>query len=304
MKKIDLKNKLKVPKLSSGPANVKAPKFAADLYADLRDRRLLPLVALVIVAIAAVPFLLGSDEEPLSEAALTPAPAASPARASFSVVPADPGLRDYRQRLGDRPSLDPFSRPASPADTEGSSGGGEGSAEATGGEVAAGGSTGTEVTTTEVPPAGGGSGGSETTTDVVVKNEVIGYEIDTRAGFLGSVHSHHGLSPTTRLPSRKNPVVVFVGLSKDKERALFLMTSNVTAYYGKGRCAVDKQSCQLLELKPGKSATFAYGYGDARYKLILRKIVPVLDRHEVEATVTTHDGQDAASANGGATAGN
>ena len=35
------------------------PPFLVDLYYDLRDRRLLPLLALVLVAIVAVPFLLG-----------------------------------------------------------------------------------------------------------------------------------------------------------------------------------------------------------------------------------------------------
>ena len=38
---------------------LKAPDFLADLYYDLRDRRLLPLIAVVVVAIVAVPFLLG-----------------------------------------------------------------------------------------------------------------------------------------------------------------------------------------------------------------------------------------------------
>ena len=42
---------------------LKTPDFLSDLYYDLRDRRLLPVVALVIVAIAAVPFLLGGDSE-------------------------------------------------------------------------------------------------------------------------------------------------------------------------------------------------------------------------------------------------
>ena len=49
---------------------LKVPDFLRDLYYDLRDRRLLPLVALVIVAIVAVPFLLGggSKEEPVASA--------------------------------------------------------------------------------------------------------------------------------------------------------------------------------------------------------------------------------------------
>ena len=51
---------LKMPDLK----NVKVPRFVTDLYQDLVDRRLLPLVALILVAIVAVPFLLGGSEEP------------------------------------------------------------------------------------------------------------------------------------------------------------------------------------------------------------------------------------------------
>ncbi len=40
-----------------------SPRLLSDLYYDLRDRRLLPVIALVVVAIVAVPFLLGDSEE-------------------------------------------------------------------------------------------------------------------------------------------------------------------------------------------------------------------------------------------------
>ncbi len=70
MKKPDFKFKLpdldlKLPSLggkrpSVPKTSIKPPKFVADLYADLRDRRLLPLVALLLVAIVAAPFLLSA----------------------------------------------------------------------------------------------------------------------------------------------------------------------------------------------------------------------------------------------------
>ena len=43
--------------------DVKVPKGLNDFYLDLRDRRLLPVIALVVVAIVAVPFLLGDSKE-------------------------------------------------------------------------------------------------------------------------------------------------------------------------------------------------------------------------------------------------
>jgi hypothetical protein len=268
----------------SAPSGVRLPQLLDDLYVDLRDRRLLPLIAVLLVAIVAAPILLAGKDEPEQPQQPAPAPSsAAPAQASFAVVPADPGLRAYRRRLGHRRAKNPFQQPQPKPAPSTESAGGETSAaggstvsEATGGE-----SSGGEATA----PSSGPS--TQTTTDVVVQHKVIGYAIDARAGFVGHVKPRQSVPPTTKLPSAKNPVVVFMGLTKDKKRALFLMTSNVTAYYGKGHCALEKESCQLLELKPGKSATFAYGYGNARYKLTLLKIVPVVDTHEAAATVTT-----------------
>ena len=93
--------RLKGPELKM--PELKMPPFLTDLYWDLRDRRLLPLVGLVIVAIVAVPFLLGGGSEE------SPPPASPPVAAisgtadadtsRLTVVEAKPGLRDYRKRL-------------------------------------------------------------------------------------------------------------------------------------------------------------------------------------------------------------
>jgi hypothetical protein len=60
---------LKMPKLKG--SEMKVPPFLSDLYYDLRDRRLLPLLALILVAIVATPFLLKEDSP-------EPAPAPPP----------------------------------------------------------------------------------------------------------------------------------------------------------------------------------------------------------------------------------
>jgi hypothetical protein len=300
MKKIEPPKKIKWPKRSTSSASVKAPKFATDLYADLRDRRLLPLVAVMLVAIIAVPFLLVGGDDTNKATAPVVAAAALPARTSFTVVPANSGLRDYHRRLGHRSATSPFSHPVAkrPSESAAATGNSEGGGSSSGGAP--------EMETSTPGPAPesstGGESGDKTTTHVVIQKKVLGYEINARAGFLGSIHAQHGIEPNTRLPNRKNPVIVFVGLTDNKKGTLFLMTSSVTAYYGNAHCAVDKQSCQMVELKPGKSVTFAYGYGDARYKLTLRKIVPVVDTREAASTVTSPKGSDI-STNGGATAG-
>jgi hypothetical protein len=103
--------------LKNGPElkkpDLKVPPFVADLYYDLRERRLLPILALAVVAIVAVPILLGGGSEEEEEAGSTGAAGAiagaSGTQAShFTVVESKPGLRDYRKRLARRSPTDPF----------------------------------------------------------------------------------------------------------------------------------------------------------------------------------------------------
>jgi hypothetical protein len=97
---------LKMPKLRGG--EMKVPPFLSDLYADLRDRRLLPLVALILVAIVAAPVLLAGDPP---EPEPVPAPVvggSAPAAQSLTVVKAEPGLRNYKKRLAHRSPTNPF----------------------------------------------------------------------------------------------------------------------------------------------------------------------------------------------------
>jgi hypothetical protein len=333
---------------SLGGPDLQMPKFLSDLYADLRDRHLLPLVALLIVAIIAAPILLsgkGKEEEP---AAITPASVEGEAKdTGLTVVPAEDGLRDYKKRLGHRAALNPFRRPPESNGGEGSSSG-SGSGSEGGSESGSGSeptsSSGSEVSTSTVggvttetvgSPSPGPveqphhghhksshsessesestestegaeatspeptptapaettepakpsepahteaapheSNESSSTKEATSQGAVVGYTIDAEAGFVPHSTEKTGITPMTKLPNKRHPLILFMGLSQNHKRALFLMTSNVTAYYG-GHCALDKQACQLIEVKPGKGVTFAAGYGESRYKLHLNRIVPV-----------------------------
>jgi hypothetical protein len=152
-----------------GP-ELKPPAFLADLYYDLRDRRLLPLLALVLVAIAAAPFLLGNKSEPVvapSAAALATEGESIGPTSHLRVVEATPGLRDYRKRLRGRTPTDPFvQRFTGPAGGGGSGGsGGDASAGAEGSSAPnsfseeAVSTTEGSTTTVEVNDEGGSSGG-------------------------------------------------------------------------------------------------------------------------------------------------
>lgn len=293
---------LKRPKaLSKGP-EIRMPRVVTDLYADLRDRHLLPVVVLLIAAIVAAPILLGNKgekKEPTAVAPIAGEEGAAAGDSSFTVVPAARDLRSPSKRLGHRQALDPFridKEAAAANSSEPSEAGGGSKASSTGaGEEAAGGSSsssggGTTTSTTETTVVESSPSTPEQTTtpgNVTVQVDVTGYTAVIKAGDVpGEPAEQREVAPMAKLPSKNEPLVVFTALTPDDKRALLLMTSRVTGYYGDGHCTVDKQACQMLELQVGKSATFSYlsGGEEKRYKVVLEKIQPVLSKAEVSST--------------------
>lgn len=287
-----LKNgpELKLPEL-------KVPAFLTDLYHDLVDRRLLPLVALVLVAIVAVPFLLGggSEEEvrpaspePIAEAAN--APGAEPAR--LTVVQANPGLRDYRKRLAAREPTDPFEQRYTGPARAGNQLQGESSTTSTESAVP-GGSTSTTTTaptTTAAPespsgdggaPSGGAPSGGGGEPDLQLFTFAIDVKIKRTTNSAdggkdeGEPTTKEGVVPPAALPSAKTQVVTYMGISPKTRKPLLLVSDDVTAVFGEAKCISGSEFCQLLEVELGLPITFVYGPNDARYKINVFKVEPV-----------------------------
>jgi len=272
--------------------DLKVPTLLADLYYDLRDRRLLPLIALVLVAIVATPFLLSQGSE--AEEAI-PVPAAIQAlkeggahrTSSLTVVEANPGLRDYRKRLRGRKPLDPFRTFGKPSlkgaqlggESEGEGGGGSGSSAPTT-------STSTTVkkttkessTTTETnnPSTGG-------------KNEppvvFFAFAIDVRIA--KTVNGEHQepivmkrVLPQTPLPDEATPVVTYMGParkgSKPIGKALLVVSNEVRSVEGDAKCVSGDEICQQLEVEPGFPVVLTFGENEVRYTITVLKIAPVI----------------------------
>jgi hypothetical protein len=280
---------------------LKPPKVLADLYADLRDRRLLPLVALLIIGMIAAPILLSSkgEEEGVPVAPPVAEAEASASQASFQVVPAEPGLRAPGKRLGYRQARDPFKQPVAAEANEAESAG-ESAPE--GSEAPTTTETSSVVEASSSEPVVITKNTTKTETETVVQNNVVDYTVDVDAGYLSDQKAElKELSQQpayTELPNEKHPVVVYMGLSPDHKRALFLMGNQVVAYYGAGKCTLEQESCQLIELKPGQSETFAYGLEEKPFKLTLKKINEVVEKQKASASKTEHseggaDGKEA-----------
>lgn len=280
---------LKMPKLKGG--EMKVPPFLSDLYYDLRDRRLLPLVGLILVAIVATPILLGGSDEPEPEPT-SPAIIGGTASASQSltVVKAEPGLRNYRKRLGHRNPTDPFKQrftapqlngaqlnEPTPAPTT----------EATGGTGEASPSTGSAPTGSTAAP----SGPTATTTHHVTYftwginvqiTKLPSEKVDPEA--TPEITTREQVLPQTPLPGPATPVVTFLGLSRDaaeqkEAKALFLVSDQVSRVSDNAECVSGREGCQLVEAKVGAPINLIYGPGETRYTVKVLKLETIVTGH-------------------------
>lgn len=270
-------------------SGAKPPQALADVYYDLRDRRLLPLVALALVAIVAVPILLGNDEEavelPPPAAAAETLEALAKNSSELTVVEAKPGLRDYRKRLKGTPT-NPFKqRYTGPSGLEkaqlGDGEGGEG-----GGSGDAGGDTtvtvegeGDKVTVTETPKPGGAKPGAAPPAarpGLTFYNWAINVRIVKKGGkeAAGGGSSSEPIVkkkvlPQTALPGPKAPVLTYMGAARQGKKltgkALMIVSDEVRSVAGDARCLSGEGVCQLLEVEPGFPVVLTYGENEVRY---------------------------------------
>ncbi|HEY5053643.1 MAG TPA: hypothetical protein VII45_09575 [Solirubrobacterales bacterium] len=293
---------------------IKSPAFLSDLFYDLKDRNLLPVVALLLVAIVAVPILLsGSSKgaEPDLSGEGFASFSASKGGGGVIVAKAAPGLRSYNRRLSDLQATDPFKQrftAAGPGESsEAAAAGGEAAAEAGGG----GSETEVEVTGTEVTGAETGGGGSSEASgegaSAVVRTETkfASYEIDARIVTVASSPGgestavvRRDLPELTMLPGRQTPAVVFMGVSADAKKAMMLVSSDVQSVFGDALCVIGSETCQLLAMAPGLPETFVYGGQGRTYRIEVLKIEKVVSKHPERAKLGTPKQSSQAPANG------
>jgi hypothetical protein len=285
--------------LKKGPelklSGVKVPDFFFDLYYDLKDRRLLPLVALLLVAIVAVPILLaqaGSSSDEAGEEAVAPIAGSSSASPGALVVARSaPGLRDYRRRLEHSPAVDPFEQ-----QFEGGAGEGAGASSETapsGGESSAT----VEESSIEFEPTGaapvmpeGESTGGDTpakyaTNSIDVRIVSVPRSGDAGANPQAKPQVRRDLPELTMLPSREVPAAVFMGISADGKKALLMVSSDVQSIFGDGQCIVGSKTCQLLALEEGLPQTFVYGPQGRTYRIEIIKIEKTLSKNPRRAAL-------------------
>ena len=263
---------LKMPEL-------KVPDFMLDIYYDLRERHLLPLVAILLVALVALPIALtrgGSESEPGESGAIA-TPSSTVPSSSLVVTKATPGLRDYRRRLDDRAPQDPFVQQYANEQGEGGGVGSTGGASTSSSSSESSSTTiessSTESSEVELPSNDSGepSPGEKLT--------YYSFAIDVRI-VPGSGAGPNKAEPTVRrnqpqltmLPSRETPALTFMTVSKDEKKVLMLVNDNVRGLFGDGVCIVGTDTCQLLALEPGIPETVVYGADERTYRIEVLKL--------------------------------
>lgn len=185
---------VKVPEL-------KVPEPILNVFYDLRERHLLPLVAVLLVAIVAVPIALsqsssGSGNAPSSAvAALGVANATTNRSTAVVVSKSAPGLHSYHQRLGYLKPINPFRRPFAHSEstsvTESSAGGTASTSSASG-------------TPSETTSPGSTSSSPQTATTITHTLTWYSYAIDVR--MVTGVTNHKKGSSNEARSSKGTPV--------------------------------------------------------------------------------------------------
>ena len=255
-------------------SGLQPPRFMADLYKDMRDRRLvIPAVAL-LVAILAVPFVLSASPDP----AVPPAPLAPDAQ-SAAVEPAvlavqEVGVRDYRKRLVALGRQDPFGdrfEEEAESDTAAES------------ALLAPEDSGTPASSSSAPDASGPIPDSSSAADPAApappvtgadeERYVLVPRIDVQVGIVDRDRRQtiENVKSGDLLPSKQTPVAMFLGNRDDGSVAELLVSRDVSRVNGEGECKPGKNNCEFLQMKDGDSAYLRFADGK-RYVITVKDI--------------------------------
>jgi hypothetical protein len=242
--------------------------FLLDLWHDLREKRLAPVAAVLLLGLIAVPVLLAKPAEDPGPAPVVAAPkkADREALAALTKVKLGEDATGKGSTLGVFDPDNPFAPPkgkikkagtgvgtAGPGDTTGIPGGSTGSGGDTttdGGSLGGGGVTspGTGVT---IP--GGGGGGTTTT--------VYKYVVDLTFEANGRTRKIKGMEKLDMLPSDSSPLLIFMGVTAKGADAVFLVDSTLEAA-GEGRCKPSESECAFAYIGAGSEYVFTEEDGD------------------------------------------
>lgn len=238
-------------------------EFLNSLKADLLDRRLLPLVALIglaLVAAIAYAALGGGSTAPTPSAAVSSGPTAAPGlgvsqQTSETAVAETTGggSTQHHGAARDPFALLPEAKKALAASTTPSPSLTTNTGSASSGETSGSGSSAPSspepAPTTPSKPA------------TPAKPKTV-YHVAVLFGTLPSTTTpltpYVGLKLLTPLPSSTQALIVFRGVTQDGKSATFTLVGEAPILHGEGACLPSASQCEALDLQPGKSEQLEY----------------------------------------------
>jgi hypothetical protein len=245
--------------------------FLKNVLHDLVEKRLWPVAIALIVALIAVPIVLGGSSD------------AGTGGTEVASLPATNGLANHRDvARADVVSLEeqaaggvrragkvrnPFVQHHQPkavdqtvTDAVNAT---KGIAEALGGATAPDTSSGSSGATT--PPASAPAPSKPAEGDTQSKTDSSAadtYRVKLKFGEAGAEKTYDNVARLTPLPSSDNPFFVYLGLKDDQKTAIFLVDADAVPS-GDGTCQPSEAECEQVELKAGETEFFDLQSGTA-----------------------------------------
>ena len=280
--------------------------FLIQVWTDLRARRLLPVAALLLAGLVAVPVVLSKKaEEPV---ATGPAPAVQ----NKADQPRGPeGLAEVKldeelaqgtgSSLSSFDAGNPFAPPqkvleAARREAQGDAGL---TAPDSGGAPTDTG-TGTGTDTGGTPDDGSGGDPDTGTGDDGPKAAEFTYVLDVTFWDNGRRRKVDGMEKLDMLPNEAAPLLIFMGVSDSAGNAVFLVDSTLDTA-GEGKCKPSRDDCAFLYLGAGSEQEFTNDDGDS-YRLLINEIRKVKVGSESDTATTSKKGKTSANAAVGAPA--
>lgn len=223
-------------------------------WQQLVRRRLWPVALLLVVALAAVPFVLASEPAPVAPPA-DPAPVVSGDDSLAEPIVAKVAAEDRTRRrrvLGAR--KDPFEPAPAPKKKKQAK-------QASSGKQDAAPTTESKSSAPTTTSGGSGGGGGSTVPSTPPSTEpsppkAPAGSVVVRFGDAESDDLPSGrLTKLLPLPDDEDPLLVYMGLTKDGKKAKFLVDASLTPT-GDGTCKPHPASCETILLSRGETEFF------------------------------------------------
>jgi hypothetical protein len=248
-----------------------------SLKSDLLDRRLLPILLVLGLALAgAVAYVVlaggGSSASPVAAVAATPTPLTQSPSLPVTQAPANPnaavaettdGTR-FQHKSGSHNPFTPLPSPAAPKTQTASTGASGGSSSSVSSASASSPSTTTE-STSSASPVGGSTAPTQTSKPVAPKKKPKPvYMVTVQFGLVGATPGvlsqltpYADLKRLQPLPSADDPRIVFAGARGNGKGAVFTLNREAILK-GEAVCVPSTSQCEAIDLAVGQTEELAY----------------------------------------------